>query len=72
MAIIEKPSTAGEIFATPREALEQASPVIEIQIADFVESFDQPEVQAVVRDATSRGRVRRFDAARRPNRLVGI
>lgn len=53
MAIIEKPSSASGIFASSEDALKYGSPVIDIPISDFVDSLDQPEVQAVLRSAQS-------------------
>lgn len=54
MAIIEKPSDPGEIFATSEEALKHGSPVIEIPLGDFVESLAEPEVQQVLAEAEGR------------------
>jgi hypothetical protein len=54
MAIIEKPSDPGEIFATSEEALKHGSPVIDIAIGDYVESLDHPEVQQVLVEAQDR------------------
>lgn len=54
MAIIEKPSDPGEIFATSEEALMHGSPVIEIPLDEFVESLAEPGVRKVLSEAEGR------------------
>jgi hypothetical protein len=48
VAIIEKPSGPSEIFASPAEAREFATPALVIPLGEFVESLEQPAVQDMI------------------------
>jgi hypothetical protein len=50
MAIIEKPSGSSEVFATPEEALKCGKPVMSIRIADFLDTLQRSEIQAMHKD----------------------
>jgi hypothetical protein len=48
---IHKPYDAADVFATSEEALRAGTSVTDIPLSVFQDSFDQPEIQEMVRAA---------------------